>query len=151
MDVSHLRPRCSYCYFLVNYRNLVMSCIRETRHFDFLGSSEEPPLWSSGQSSWLQIQRSRFDSRRYQIFWVVGQERGPLSLVNTIEKLFGWNNSGTGLEIIEYGGREPSRSPRDTPYPQNSALTSPTSGGRLVGIVRSRTKASEFCLGSSEG
>jgi hypothetical protein len=27
-----------------------------------------PPLWSSGQSSWLQIQRSDFDSRRYQIF-----------------------------------------------------------------------------------
>jgi hypothetical protein len=35
------------------------------------------PLWSSGQSSWLQIQRSRFDSGRYQIFWVVGLERGP--------------------------------------------------------------------------
>jgi hypothetical protein len=29
-----------------------------------------PPLWSSGQSSWLQIQRSRFDSRRYQIFFL---------------------------------------------------------------------------------
>jgi hypothetical protein len=27
-----------------------------------------PPLWSGGQSSWLQIQRPRFDSRRYQIF-----------------------------------------------------------------------------------
>jgi hypothetical protein len=26
------------------------------------------PLWSSGQSSWLQIQRLRFDSRCYQIF-----------------------------------------------------------------------------------
>jgi hypothetical protein len=26
------------------------------------------PLWSSGQSSWLQIQRSGFDSRLYQIF-----------------------------------------------------------------------------------
>jgi hypothetical protein len=26
------------------------------------------PLWSSGHSSWLQIQRSGFDSRRYQIF-----------------------------------------------------------------------------------
>jgi hypothetical protein len=26
-----------------------------------------PPLWSSGQSSWLQIQRSGFDSQRYQI------------------------------------------------------------------------------------
>jgi len=25
-------------------------------------------LWSSGQSFWLQIQRSRFRSRRYQIF-----------------------------------------------------------------------------------
>jgi hypothetical protein len=40
-----------------------------------------PPLWSSAQSSWLQIQGSGFDSRRYQIFWeVVGLERGPLSL-----------------------------------------------------------------------
>jgi len=26
------------------------------------------------------------------------------------------------------------------------ALTSPTGGGRSVGIVRSRTKATEFCL-----
>jgi hypothetical protein len=26
------------------------------------------PLWSSGQSSWLQIQRSRFDFRSYQIY-----------------------------------------------------------------------------------
>jgi hypothetical protein len=26
------------------------------------------PLWSRGQSSWLQIQRSGFDSRRYHIF-----------------------------------------------------------------------------------
>jgi hypothetical protein len=41
-----------------------------------------PPLWSSGKSSWLQIQRSGFDSRCYQIFWeVVGLERGSLSLV----------------------------------------------------------------------
>jgi hypothetical protein len=29
---------------------------------------ERPSLWSSGESSWLQIQRSRFDSRLYQIF-----------------------------------------------------------------------------------
>jgi hypothetical protein len=26
-----------------------------------------PPQWSSGESSWLQIQRSGFDSRCYQI------------------------------------------------------------------------------------
>jgi hypothetical protein len=47
-----------------------------------------PPLCSSGQSSWLQIQRSEFDSRRYQVFWeVVGLERGPLSLVSLTEEL----------------------------------------------------------------
>jgi hypothetical protein len=35
---------------------------------------------SSGQSSWLQIQRSRFDCRRYQTFWeMVGLEGGPRS------------------------------------------------------------------------
>jgi hypothetical protein len=46
------------------------------------------PLWSSGQSFWLQIQRSEFDSRRYQIFWeVVGLELGPLSLVSTTKEL----------------------------------------------------------------
>jgi hypothetical protein len=39
-----------------------------------------PPLWSSGQSSWLLTQRSRVRSRRYHIFWVVvGLEQGPLS------------------------------------------------------------------------
>jgi hypothetical protein len=39
-------------------------------------------------SSWLQIQRSGFDSHRYQIFCVVvGLERGPLCLVSAIEDL----------------------------------------------------------------
>jgi hypothetical protein len=38
------------------------------------------------------------------------------------------------------------RWPRDTLYPQNLALTSPTSAGRSVSIVRSRTKATEFSL-----
>jgi hypothetical protein len=33
-----------------------------------------------------------------------------------------------------------------TLYPQKLALTLPTSSGRLVGIVRSRTKAMEFSL-----
>jgi hypothetical protein len=55
-------------------------------------------LSSSGQSSWLQIQRSGFDSRRYQFFLeVVGLERGPLSLVRISEELFE-GNSGTSLE-----------------------------------------------------
>jgi hypothetical protein len=47
-----------------------------------------PPLWSSGQRSWPQIQRSGFDSRRHHIFReVVCLERGPLSLMSTIEEL----------------------------------------------------------------
>jgi hypothetical protein len=46
-----------------------------------------PPLWSSGQSSWLQIRRPGFDSRHWQKKMVVGVERGPLSLVSTTEDL----------------------------------------------------------------
>jgi hypothetical protein len=45
-----------------------------------------PPLWSSGQSSWLQIRRPGFDSRHYQKK-VVGLERDALSLVSTTEEL----------------------------------------------------------------
>jgi hypothetical protein len=42
------------------------------------------------------------------------------------------------------------RWPRNTLYQQKSALTSPTSGGRSVGIVRLRTTATElFFLGYS--
>jgi hypothetical protein len=77
----------------------------------------------------------------------VDLERGPLSLVSTSEELFGRNNSGSGLENREYGHGDPLRWPLDTLYPLKLALTSPTSGGRSVGIVRLRTKAKEFvCL-----
>jgi hypothetical protein len=74
----------------------------------------------------------------------VGLERGPLSQVSTIEELLGRNSSGPGLENREYGRGDPLRWPRDTLYPQKLALTSPTSGGRSVGIVCLRTKATEF-------
>jgi hypothetical protein len=47
-------------------------------------------------------------------------------------------------EINGRGG--PLRWPRDTLYPQKLAVTSPTSDGRSVGIVRLRTKATEFSL-----
>jgi hypothetical protein len=50
------------------------------------------------------------DSRHYQIFWeVVGLERGPLSLVSTIEELLGRKSSGFGLENREYCHRDPLR------------------------------------------
>jgi hypothetical protein len=57
-----------------------------------------------------------FDSRRLQILWeVAGRERGPLSLVSTIEELIGRNSSGSSSEIREYGRGYPSRWPRGTP------------------------------------
>jgi hypothetical protein len=61
---------------------------------------------------------SGFDFRRYQIFWeVVGLELGPLSLVGTIEELLETKSSGAGLEIREYGRRDPLRWPLETLYP----------------------------------
>jgi hypothetical protein len=79
------------------------------------------------------------------IFWVVvSPERGPLSLVGIIEEVLGGKSSCSGLESREYSRRDASRSPRGTLYPQKLALISPTNGGRSVGIVRSRTQATEF-------
>jgi hypothetical protein len=48
----------------------------------------------------------------------VGLERGPLSLVSTIEELLGGKCSGSGLESREHGRRDPSRRPRGTLYPR---------------------------------
>jgi hypothetical protein len=104
------------------------------------------PLWSSGQSSWLQIQRFGFDSWRYHIFWEeVGLERGPLSFVSAIEELLGRNSSGSILENRDYVHRDPSCWPPDTHYPWKLVLTSLTSGSHSVGIVCPRTKTTELC------
>jgi hypothetical protein len=51
-----------------------------------------------------------------------------------------------GLDKRQYGFRVPSRRPPGTLYPRSLALTSPTSGGRSVGIVLSWTQATEFCF-----
>jgi hypothetical protein len=72
---------------------------------------------------------------------VVGLERGPLSLVGAIEELLERKSSGSGLENRYYGPRG-----SDALTTQKLAPNSPTSGGRLVGIVRSRTHATEFVL-----
>jgi hypothetical protein len=78
-----------------------------------------PPLFSSGQSSWQQIQSSGLDSRRYHIFWeVVGLERGPLSLVSTTEELLGRKSSDYGPESREDYRMDPSRWLHGKVYPQ---------------------------------
>jgi hypothetical protein len=71
-------------------------------------SNGGPPPWSSSQSSCLQIQRSGFDSRRYQTLWeAVGLKRGLLSLMSTIEELLKRKSSGSGLENGDYGRMNP--------------------------------------------
>jgi hypothetical protein len=60
--------------FLMNHisSHVLFENIWKSGNRKWAGSEEyRPPLWSSGQNSWLQIQRTRFDSRRYQIFWEI--------------------------------------------------------------------------------
>jgi hypothetical protein len=61
--------------------------------------------------------------------------------MSTIEELLGRKSSGSCLESLEYGHRDPSRG---TFYPRKLAQTLPTSGGGWVGVVGSRAKAKEF-------
>jgi hypothetical protein len=80
----------------------------------------------------------------------VGLERGPPSLVSTIEELLARNSSSSGLENKKYGCRDQLCLPHDTLYLRKLALTLPTSDGRSFGIICSRTKVTErkICLGS---
>jgi hypothetical protein len=69
-----------------------------------------PPLWSSGQSSWLQIQRSRVRFLALPDFLTgSGSVTGSslVSLVSTIKELYGINGRGSGLENREYGHGDP--------------------------------------------
>jgi hypothetical protein len=72
-------------------RKLFTDCLQQIllhcMWFKLVLGLDRPPLWSSGQSSWLQIRRPGFDSLHYQKKKVVGLERGPLSLVSTTEDL----------------------------------------------------------------
>jgi hypothetical protein len=72
--------------------------------------------WIPPGRSLFQIQRSRFESWRYQIFWeVVALEWGPLSLMSAIEELLERKCSGSSLEIREYGCRDLLRWPCNIP------------------------------------
>jgi hypothetical protein len=74
----------------------------------------------------------------------VGLERSPLSLVSAIEELRERKSNGSGLEIREYGLTDPLRLSLAPIFPQTLALISRTDGGHLIGIVRTRTHATEF-------
>jgi hypothetical protein len=105
-----------------------------------------PPLWSSGQSSWPQIQKSRVRFPALPDF--LRSSGSGTSSIRPREYNWGATSKksiGSGLESREYGRRDPLRWPRDTPLStKKEILTSTTSGGLSVDIVRSRTKATEF-------
>jgi hypothetical protein len=75
----------------------------------------------------------------------VGLERGPLSLVRITVELFEWKCSGSGSRksrLIAVGMRCIDHATLSNS--QKLALTSLTSGGRSISIVRLRTEATEF-------
>jgi hypothetical protein len=78
----HLSSSGKSKHFCLVYVWILLDKAFKTRiDYSHLRWTYRPPLWYSGQSSWLQIRRPGFDSRHYQKKEVVGLERGPLSLV----------------------------------------------------------------------
>jgi hypothetical protein len=76
----------------------------------------------------------------------MGLEWGPLSLVRIIEELLERKVAAPVQKTEINGRRDLLHRPRDTLCPLKLALTSLTSGGRSVGIVRWRTNAPEVFL-----
>jgi hypothetical protein len=64
--------------------------------------------------------------------------------VSTTEELLDRKSSGPGLESRECGRRETPRWTRCSLFPQKVGTNFADKRRRLVGIVRSRTQASEF-------
>jgi hypothetical protein len=70
--------------------------------------------------------------------------QGPLSIVSTTEELLEWKNSSSGLENRDYSRGIRHADHATSLYPQKLELTSPACGSSSVGIVHSRTYATEF-------
>jgi hypothetical protein len=61
------KPKCHHCVH--NSRDWGIPSVNYISFkFPYPVCVRGPPLWSSGQTSWLLTQRSGFDFRRYQIF-----------------------------------------------------------------------------------
>ena len=105
-----------------------------------------PPLWSSGQSFWLQIQWSRVRFPALPDFLSSSGSGTGFTQPREVNWGATWiKSSGSGPEKQRLTAVGIRCADYVTPlYPQKLALTSPTGGGRSVGIVRSRTKGTDF-------
>jgi hypothetical protein len=148
--IVHFSPE--FCYFFLVGQNILLSTVFLTLFSIYTFSSLYIciyylklgifPLWSKFLATDPEIPGPVPGTTRF--FWkVVGLKRSPSILVSITEELLEWKSSGSW-----------SRKPRltavwircadHTTPSQKLALSSPTSGIRLVGIVRLRTKAAEF-------
>jgi hypothetical protein len=76
----------------------------------------------------------------------VGLERGPLSIVNTIEELLERKISGSGLESREYSRRIRCANHVAPSIRKSCHYLRRQAEGLSVGVVGSRTEATEFVL-----
>jgi hypothetical protein len=108
-----------------------------------------PPLMSETKfESWIftVLDIRREDKRQKVLDWMVASiTRAQFPP----ESNFSNCSNRTRYRKSTVRRRNPSRWPRSTLYSQKLALTSPTIGGRSVGIVRSRTQATEFSFSNN--
>jgi hypothetical protein len=102
-------------------------------------------LWPSGQTSWLQIQRSRFRFPALPNF--LRSSGSGMESTQSREDNWGgisrkWRLRSRKQKLTSVG--ESLLWPCDILYPLKLALTSPPNGDCSVGIVRWGTKAPEF-------
>jgi hypothetical protein len=127
----------------------LICCVMFCYEIYFCDIRHWPPLWSSGQCFWLQIQRSRVQFLALPDFL---RSRGSgTGSTQPCEDNWGV----TWMKKYWLRSRKPEINgrgnlllwPHNTLYPRKLALTSLTSSSCSVGIVRLQIKAMEFSCG----
>jgi hypothetical protein len=110
---------------------------------------QRPPLWSSGQSSWLQIQRSRVRFPALPDFLRSSKSGTGSTRPCDCNCNCKWGAISRKWRLRSKKNEINVRGdlllwPHDTLYRLKLALTSPTNGSHAVDIVRLRAKTTEL-------